>query len=246
MPVFRHTYLGRLDSRTKLRQHAIYSFFLKSVLLKLHLETISMKPIILSILTSLLAIPAHAATYTYDFTAAFESRSGTNAASTIVDTAAGFSTLSGTLVLDDTLVSAAATSATYGPASITINEFAIGAAGTLDGTRVDNIGGFDQFVGLNDVPSDGQYYDRISFIIRDSTAAAFSSTVFPNPLVLADFDAPTMLFTSSTTASARERIDFRFTDLTVRAPSAVPLPAGLPLLLGGMGLLALVRRRKSS
>jgi hypothetical protein len=204
-----------------------------------------MKPFIFSILTSVLAIPAHAATYTYDFTAAYAFGGGTNAASTIVDTAAGFSTLSGTLVLDDTLVSAAATSATYGPASITINEFAIGDAGTLDGTRVDNIGIFDQFAALNSVPSDGQYYDRIAFIIRDSTAAAFSSTAFPNPLVLGDFDIPFLFFTSSSTG-ARERIDFRFTDLTLRAPSAVPLPAGLPLLLGGMGLLALVRRRKSS
>jgi hypothetical protein len=205
-----------------------------------------MKPFIFSILTSVLAIPAHAATYKYDFTAAYAFGGGTNAASTIVDTAAKFSTLSGTLVLDDTLVSAAATSATFGPASITINEFAIGDAGTLEGTQVDNKEIFDQFAAINSVPSDGQYYDQIVFIIRDSTAAAFSSTAFPNPLVLGDFDIPFLFFTSSMSSGARERIDFRFTDLTLGAPSAVPLPAGLPLLLGGMGLLALVRRRKSS
>ncbi|PTX55697.1 putative secreted protein [Litoreibacter ponti] len=34
--------------------------------------------------------------------------------------------------------------------------------------------------------------------------------------------------------------------LSNSTPSPVPLPAGLPLLLGGMGLLAFMRRRKSS
>ncbi|WP_272010319.1 VPLPA-CTERM sorting domain-containing protein [Roseovarius sp. ZX-A-9] len=60
------------------------------------------------------------------------------------------------------------------------------------------------------------------------------------------YSASQNLTTGAITSSFLASNDWDFQFQTNVTTSPVPLPAGLPLLLGGMGLLALVRRRKSA
>lgn len=208
-----------------------------------------MNYIVCAALACLIAGPAVATSFTYTFTAALDRRTGSDAAVTIVDQVEAFSTLTGTLTFDDTFVSATSDSATYGTPILTLNEVSLAGVLTPVNVRVDNDafgGAFDQVVGVNTpLPQDGVYRDIVNVLIRDTTATALSSTAFPTDLTLADFNIPILFFTSSsddgTNASARERIDYRFTSLSL-AP--VPLPAGLPLLLGGVAGLAWLRARR--
>ena len=105
---------------------------------------------------------------------------------------------------------------------------------------------------------------RFSFTVEDEGAGAVvtsasegsasftTSIAFPGPIIDTD-DALAFVMTrasgNSVTFSGNER--YRLNSVGVRidplaAPSVVPLPAALPLLLGGLGMLAAVRRRRQA
>ena len=196
------------------------------------------------------AFPAFSATFTYDFTAERAGGGSSDPAVTIVDTAASFATITGTLTFDNTFVSASASGDLYAAPSLSIDQFSLASTIGFTNSRVDN-GGFDQLVGVTPgLPPTGEFFDRVNFILRDTTGAVFPSTAFPDSIDLADFNIAILLFTSSfnngTNSGARERRDFNFTELTRQSVSTVPLPAGLPLLASGLALLGFVRRRKAS
>ncbi len=103
---------------------------------------------------------------------------------------------------------------------------------------------FDIDVGGTEVSGDNMFapaphfstlYETVNFADGPIAVSAGQSFFFR-----VDFDA---LGGGSVFASALVRsLDFS----TVASPSPVPLPAGLPLLIGGVGILAVVRRRKQN
>ena len=191
-----------------------------------------------------LATTAHATTYTYDFTARFLNIVASDPATTIVDTAAAFSSITGTITLDDTVLSSDSDSSTYAAPIFTVDQFSTSGVQPSSSTLVAN-GSVDQIASLTDAStSSSDFFDRIDFILRDTTATALSSNDFPTFIDLDDFNIPVLLFYSSSTF-ARERVDFTITDLTLQT-AVVPLPATLPLMMVGLGGLALMRRRQAT
>ena len=190
-----------------------------------------------------------AATYTYSFVADFDSLSSTDgvANSSTSDIAGGFSTLTGTISLDDTPASAVIGGSNgakgyYAAPVLTINEFTSGLLEAPDRTVVENDAtSLDQlFFGYSN-PA-GNTYDRVDLILRDRSRTAFSNTDLPTSLILSDFNIATLFF-YGVTPSGFERRNFNVVSLT---PSVVPLPAALPLFLVGLGGLGLLLRRKST
>lgn len=208
-----------------------------------------MKHLCLALAAGLLSTPALAATFTYDFEAAFDRRISSAADTTIVDTAAGFANLSGTITFDDTLQSTSGATATYGAPSLTLDQFSVAGLVPLEGTEIRNGPNFDQVAfDVQDLPPDGVFRDRLNIILRDGSESVFGSTDFPTLIDLADFGTAILLFTSSfsdgVNSGAQERVDFNFTSLTLRPTPAVPLPAGLPLLVCGLAGLSLLRKTR--
>lgn len=192
-----------------------------------------------------LATTAHATTYTYDFSASLSNRVSSDPATTIVDTAAAFSSITGTITLDDTVLSSGSFSSTYAAPIFTVDQFSTSGVQPSSSTLVGNGSSLDQIASLtapSTSPSD--FFDRIDFILRDTTATALSSTDFPTFIDLDDFNISVLFFYSSSTF-ARERVDFTITDLTLQT-AVVPLPATLPLMMVGLGGLALMRRRQAT
>ncbi len=190
-----------------------------------------------------------AATYTYSFVADFDSISGTDgvANSSTSDIAGGFSTLTGTITLDDTPASAVSGGSNgakgyYAAPVLTINEFTSGLLEAPDRTVVENdASSFDQlFFGYSNPV--GNTYDRVDLILRDNSRTAFSNIDLPTSLVLSDFSIATLFF-YGVTPDGFERRNFNVVSLT---PSAVPLPATLPLFLIGLAGVRLLLRRKST
>ena len=193
-----------------------------------------------------------AATYSYSFVAEFDSISGTDGDpnSSTADIAGGFSTLTGTITLDDTPASAViggddGAKGYYAAPVLTINEFTSGLLEAPDRTVVENDASpFDQlFFGYTNSVGVGDVYDRVDLILRDSTRTAFSNTDLPTSLVLSDFNIATLFFYGVTPNGVFERRNFDVVSLT---PSIVPVPAALPLFLFGLGGLGLLLRRKST
>jgi hypothetical protein len=189
-----------------------------------------------------------AVTYNYNFVAEFASINGNDgvANSSTSDIAGGFSTLTGTVTLDDTPASAVSGGGSgakgyYAAPVLTINEFTSGFLEAPDRTVVENgTTSLDQlFFGYSNPV--GATYDRVDMILRDNTGTVFSSTDLPTSLDLADFNIE-ILFFYSTTADGFERRDFNIVSLT----PAIPIPAAVWLFSSGLiGLIGVARRKKT-
>jgi hypothetical protein len=104
---------------------------------------------------------------------------------------------------------------------------------------------------------------RFSFTVEDEGAGAvvtsasegsasfITSIAFPGPIIDTDDALAFVMTRASGTGSFSTSERYRLNSVGVRidplaAPSVVPLPAALPLLVGGLGMLAAVRRRRRS
>lgn len=128
-----------------------------------------------------------------------------------------------------------------------------------DSTRVDEVsvllefGGFSASALSTVTKTCGTIADDLSYTCTSEGSSSVSDNflaTLSNPTDLARFTGTGTidgLFSSSTTGSgllAGAGINVRYTYDT--SMSAVPLPAGLPLLLAGLGGFALLRRKKSA
>ncbi len=202
-------------------------------------------------MVALAGIPAAASTLTYSFTA--EHAFGT-AADDTVDTIADVAesligtTLTGTITLDDTFLSGDAVGRVYAAPSITIDQMDLSGVLPFSSTILQNgETGFDAYSLVTDLPAtSGDVVSQIYAALRDTDGTILGNTGFPPLPALSEFEFTVLAFIGNVTGevNARERVDYRFTSLT-RLPDnpVVPLPAGLPLLLAGIGAFALVRRR---
>ena len=205
-----------------------------------------MKLLLPAAAAALLAAPLAAETITYDFTAQFYAGSNSAPDVSIVDQAAAFigSGISGSITFDDTFVSAAGISATYGPVTVSINEFSVGSAATIASSTLFNDDGAGRD-GLfaTETPTGSTIIDRIALFFIDNSGTVFGDTSFPSILDLADFSRAEIAFISGNDSFADERIDFGLTSLELQQAPAVPLPAGLPLVLTGLAGFAVLRRK---
>ena len=213
-----------------------------------------MRTAIFAAAMAVLAGTAQAATYTYNFSAEFGGYSITDGdgASTLADTYAAFSTITGTIKFDDTPIGSGSTFSDYAPAILDIDQFNMSEFERLpEKTRLRNddpvfgdaITTTFQGVGTSDPFG---LYDRISLQIIDESQTAFSDTSFPTAIDLADFNIPLILLNSSLKdASGLHTLDqtrYVFTELEL--VSEVPLPAGIWLLGAGLAGLGTIGRRR--
>ncbi|MGC3940576.1 hypothetical protein ACOTTU_22475 [Roseobacter sp. EG26] len=211
------------------------------------------KSLIAAALLTLLALPGTAATYIYDFEA--EYKNGTaddDSVDTVADLAGALligTTLTGTLTIDDTLLSGNASSRTYAPGSITFDQ--IDAAAYVPFTQTSVFNGGSDLVNLstdiNTYPV-GELVSWISVFLRDFDGDFVDDTDAPTAIDLDELETKEMAFLGNIVGKgfARERVNYEFTSIS--APTViptVPLPAGLPLLGGGLVLIfGLSRHRR--
>ncbi|MEX0338699.1 MAG: VPLPA-CTERM sorting domain-containing protein [Arenibacterium sp.] len=210
----------------------------------------------MAVALSLLTGTASAANFTYSFSANFSGQNTSDAVdgNSLVDLYAAFSTITGTIVFDDTALGiSGADFADYAAPIITVDQFDMTQFERLpERTRIRNDSGFPfgdsvttTFAGVPNTAPPGDY-DTLSLQFVDPSETAFSDTGFPNLLDLGLFAitdlriSSTELFQSGSFIQKDESF-FRFTDLTLIAP--VPLPAGIWLLGGGLLGLGSLRTR---
>ncbi|MEM0946117.1 MAG: VPLPA-CTERM sorting domain-containing protein [Pseudomonadota bacterium] len=218
----------------------------------------------LSMASAALAGGAFAAPVSYDFVASSPTYVGANdATSTTADTLFALGTITGTIVFDDVLQQQINPNlAAYNPAVLNIDGFDNAMFNLPSPTvRVANDApGFGDVVsfsggfGLGGL-ADGNYA-TFGFRVQDDDGTAWSNTSFPTVMNLADFESAVFQFRAFSITNlgqgaqdiVRERVDFTLTSLlrTGSTPppiDVVPLPAGLPLMIGGLMAFGLLRRR---
>jgi hypothetical protein len=214
----------------------------------------------LLLLTLLLGhgVAAVATEYKYTYTAEFLSSSDDPTVDSIADTARPFSSISGTITLDDTLIGPSGDFIEYAAPVITVNEFSLTAIDLLPTSfKVGNdlVFGTSTYDFLTSayggLPAQDVDYDIMQFSFRDGTATAVSSGDFPTLIDISAFQLAQIYFFSSFEPStggsgfAKERVTFSFTSFELESAPAVPLPASLPALLAGLGAFGLLRRRQT-
>lgn len=201
--------------------------------------------------TLLAATSAHAGTLSYSFTASAEGYvfEDTNFMSLTDTLAASFTTISGTLLFDDTFQSTDSLGQDfYAPVQIAINEFDVSGFGRLPTSTIvaDNVVGRDRVSTANDGFLPDTAADGLILFLQDDDATAISGSGFPMNLNLADFEfAQLTLFSGRRIGDAPLENDiFRYTITSLTPEMAVvPLPAGLWLGLTGLAALGVARRR---
>ncbi|MEM1079441.1 MAG: VPLPA-CTERM sorting domain-containing protein [Pseudomonadota bacterium] len=199
----------------------------------------------------LAATSANAGTLSYTFTAsadgyAFEDADFMSLTDTL---AASFSTISGTLLFDDTFDSTDSLGQDfYAPVQIAINEFDVSGFGRLPTSTVvaDDILGRDRIATATGGFLPDSAADGVTLFLQDDDATAISGSGFPMNLNLADFETAQMtLFSGRRIGDGPVEGDsFRYTITSLTPETAVvPLPAGLFLGLTGIAALGIARSR---
>ncbi len=196
-------------------------------------------------------MPTTAASLLFDFEAEYLSGSADDdSVDTVADIAGALligTTLTGTLTIDDTFLSGDASIREYAPASISFDQINQSAYEPFTRTRVLN-GGMDLvdiFTEL-DTYSVGEVVSRVQIFLHDFDGDFAGDTGFPTPIDLDDLELMQIAFLGNVAGEvfSRERVDYEFTSIS--APTViptVPLPAGLPLLGGGLMLAFGLSRR---
>ncbi len=212
-----------------------------------------MKTLVTAALLSLVALPATAATYVYDFEAEYQNGTADDdSVNTVADLAGALligTTLTGTLTIDDTFLSEDAVGRDYVPGAITFDQIDASAYEPFTRTRVINGGTdfLDIFTELDTYPV-GDLVSRLHIFLWDFDGGIVGDTGIPTAIDLDVFEVKQIAFVGNIVGEgfARERVNYEFTSIS--APTViptVPLPAGLPLLASGLVLIfGLSRRRR--
>ena len=205
------------------------------------------------IFAALSAFGAQAGTVTYSYVAENPTIIRNDVTeSSMADLVAGLSVLTGTITFDDTLVSVGGPIARYAPMTITVD--GIDTSGLLPGNFVQisndaGISGID-VLGTTSLVTSTTPADAIDLIWRDFDGTIFSSnTPFPGMIDINAFEDRALLFynprvdaADATNRFSNDRTDFTITSLTL--VPAIPLPAGLPLMLGGLMAVGVFRAHR--
>jgi hypothetical protein len=85
----------------------------------------------------------------------------------------------------------------------------------------------------------------LQFRLADVEENTLSSDALPTSLSLTDFTGSSDLASFLVTGPGFGTVSARFDSVTIEPVSVIPLPASVPLLIGGLGLLSLLRRRRA-
>lgn len=216
-----------------------------------------MKYILLTAALTLAASPLSAATTTYTFTAEFDARPYNDgiADNSAADLAQDLGTISGSFDVDDTVISDNGSVARFAVSNFMLDQTALNFTAYPDQlNQRNNFGTTDQVSLTHSSANTQTYYNAVEIVFNSYGSPGSPSTLFDDttyktlldPIDPADFDIVQLYFYSSTERPGQsdgfDRTNFVVTSWEVQTP-AVPLPAGLPLLLGGIAAFAAVRRR---
>jgi len=203
-------------------------------------------------------LSATAAVLEYTFSADFDSSHVFNGFDETADIDANnvqaLGQITGTIQFDDTLISDLGDVKLLGPPSISIDGFVRqGFELPLTATLLSDTATYDAIKTGNAAFSPttpNGVYTNISFSLIDNSNLLFASGLaFPDSLSLSDFDdtyfsVQSTVFDQNLGASGSASKVASFTITRLDPVIAVPLPAGLPLLAAGLGVMGWVGRRK--
>ncbi|SFA79508.1 VPLPA-CTERM protein sorting domain-containing protein [Poseidonocella pacifica] len=213
--------------------------------------------------SAMVAGPAFAVTYTYDFTAEYLdfTSGGTTATGTptddtvdsIADAAFAFKDtgISGTLKFSDVVLSTSGNQTFYEPIEIMLNEFSAATDIPFVSLRIFKDGAVESLAAIRSptFPALSTNFSTIGMIWTNTTGTVFDDPDFLASLDIGDFGLKQLFFMNQRDDGpphggyASERVNFEITTLQLRP---VPLPAGGVLLPLGLLGLAILRRRKAS
>ena len=212
-----------------------------------------MRKFILTCAALVWSTTASAATFVYDYIAEFDRVIVSDPTiDTVVDSIQSMTELTGTLTLNDTVVDTGPTGIAYEAPILTIDGFDLSPTRGFSAFGVQKFPTFDDISGSTAVPSASSLLQDVNFIFRDHTGTALSNFDVPVPIDIGDFDRTILLFYANQTGASAldilkfERVDYRFTSLTLRPVAAIPLPASLPFLLFGAMTLVWAGRRSNN
>ncbi|WP_272002918.1 VPLPA-CTERM sorting domain-containing protein [Roseovarius sp. ZX-A-9] len=215
-----------------------------------------MKTLLLAAALGMVSTAALAATYTYDYSASFSSRTYDATRVSLTDTIQAMGTITGQITLDDTvIIEFSPNQIRYVAPIITIDGIDMSLFERLPSSLTvynDSANSDALRVGTPSYSSDmdGRYINSLSFNFLDDSKTALSDASLPISLNLGDWRDSILYVDSlhysrgvpSSTYTERDRVTFQFDSLTPVTP--VPLPAGIWLLSAGLAGLGMVRRRK--
>ena len=83
-------------------------------------------------------------------------------------------------------------------------------------------------------------------LLKDADGAGFSSSMLPTSLLLSDYQGPRDLARLVLTGGGLGSIQADITSLSLTPVAAVPLPATMPMMLLGLGLVGVFLRRRKA
>lgn len=198
-----------------------------------------------------------ATTLSYRFTAELVRSSPNDAIDSVVDQAIAAGTLSGRMDFStvlDTSKPPTFAEARYLAPIISIDGFDMSGFETLfeKATIVNNNTGaipFDALIANSGIDASEGLVESLFLWLDDPSATAIDDArIFPDGIFLSDWEGRTLsmvgrLNDANGAALESERAAFSLSNLT--PIPAVPLPAGMPLLIGGLAAFGLLRRKQA-